>query len=206
MEANVKRVLHRLHARAEMSEAELWQAAYELLNPDDPFTHNQAMMDIGAMICTIKQPECSLCPLSAQCLGKMSPEDYPQKKQKKSIAERHYIIVIPKDSAGRLYLSPRNTRFLGGLYHFPEYRYDDALPEAVLFENSVLALDDMNYLGSIAHAYSHFKLLAKAYLLQLDEQKYGQHWHSPNAVTGLSISRTEVKALALLKSHEAFTV
>lgn len=56
MEANVKRILCRIFALEKPSEAELWQRATELLDTHNPFDYNQAMMDIGAGVCTPDAP------------------------------------------------------------------------------------------------------------------------------------------------------
>src|SRR5690606_24331251 len=117
MEANVKRVLHRVFALPQASEKQLWQYAEELLDSSDPFTHNQAMMDIGAMVCTKANPQCLVCPLRTLCKGKENPSSYPAKKARHAIPVRKKNIVV-FSSGGYFYVSQRESRFLNGLYGF----------------------------------------------------------------------------------------
>jgi A/G-specific adenine glycosylase len=84
LEANVKRIIARVFALTQPNDAELWAGAEALLNRDEPFNYNQAMMDIGALICTPKNPNCNACPASSICKGKIAPEKYPTPKTKKA--------------------------------------------------------------------------------------------------------------------------
>jgi len=69
MEANVKRILCRLHKLESPTDKTLWEIAYQMVDRENPFDYNQAMMDIGATLCTVKAPECERCPLSDICQG-----------------------------------------------------------------------------------------------------------------------------------------
>lgn len=60
---------------------ELEQKAQELLNLNDAFNHNQALLDIGALICISKNPKCGVCPLCDFCQGKIHPKLYPRAKK-----------------------------------------------------------------------------------------------------------------------------
>src|SRR5690606_2020682 len=119
-EANVKRVLCRAFAIEAPQEKELWELAFHLLDADAPFNYNQAMMDVGATVCTKRSPACGLCPLSFFCKGKEAPEAYPAKVQKKATPERFAHLLVIEDGEGKLYLPRRETRFLQGLRHFVE--------------------------------------------------------------------------------------
>ena len=77
MEANVKRILFRVFALAQADEKLLWEKAERLLDRHNAFDYNQAMMDIGAMVCTKRNPHCSICPLNAICAGKNLTRDLP---------------------------------------------------------------------------------------------------------------------------------
>ncbi len=195
MEANVKRVLHRLSARERMSGRELWDMASELVNPDDPFTHNQAMMDIGALVCTPRAPRCSLCPLSSFCRGNAAPERYPAPKRKKPVPIRERILLIAEDTQERIYLVPRTSRFLGGLYGLPDY---DSTQPVLGFDGTPLNPDQLTLLGRVTHTYSHFRLVATVLHHKARHQITPQHWHTRTEIAALPLSRADHKALALL--------
>jgi A/G-specific adenine glycosylase len=108
MEANVKRAICRIFALTRPSEAELWEKAVLLLDKCHSFDYNQAMMDIGATICTKRAPKCAQCPASKICKGKDSPEAYPTAIAKKarlcakSISSCRTVMVniLPLPAAG----------------------------------------------------------------------------------------------------------
>ncbi len=118
LEANVKRVVARIFAREK--DNDLWQEAATLLNRKTPFDYNQAMMDLGSMICTPKAPLCGECPANIICNGKTAPELYPARKVKKASPTRQVTIMVMEDAAGKLFLEARKDALLGGLYGFPQ--------------------------------------------------------------------------------------
>ncbi len=147
MEANVRRILARLYALERPTEKKLWELAYDLVDKENPFEYNQAMMDIGAMLCTPKAPKCDLCPLQKICRGKNDPERYPQKR-KKTVPTKSVTVLLYKQGE-KLGLYKRDGKFLHGLWGFPEC---DAPP------------DSAHLIGSVTHAYTHFKLSCDIYV------------------------------------------
>jgi len=142
LDANVKRVLCRYFALGVKDEKVLWEKAWKLLHVKHPYEHNQAMMDIGAMICTPKNPRCDECPMSFTCKGKNAPENYPKavKKAKVPTKKRFALVVFQE---GKLGLIQRKERLLHGLWGFVQI---DEKPS------------NAKSLGKVAHTYSHFKL------------------------------------------------
>lgn len=197
MEANVKRILHRLAARERMSDAELWEMAGALVDTDDPFTHNQAMMDVGALICTPRAPRCGECPLAPACAGKNAPERYPARKAKKATPVRKRLLLIARDPEGRLYLKPRESAFLGGLYGFPEF---DTKERDIVFLRRTISREWLVLLGGIEQIYSHFRLSAEVFLLQRTIPRRTKYWHAPEKIREMALSRADHKALALYLS------
>ncbi len=182
LDANVKRILYRVFARKEAKEKELWELAYMLFDEEHPYDYNQAMMDLGSMLCTQRAPHCDQCPFETICKGKTDPLAYPQKKAKKSIPVRTKKIVIHQID-GKLALRQRETRFLHGLWGFSEYDAD----EEIAFSRK---------LGSIVHVYSHFRLEAEVYLHHAKVQEH--EWFRPEEIEGLALSGADHKALALV--------
>ncbi len=187
MEANVKRVISRLFALATPSDAELWMHAEALLNRNAPFDYNQAMMDLGAMVCTVKTPNCAACPAAFFCAGKASPEMYPAKKIAKKIPTRRVVIVVQRDSKGRYLLEQRDNALLGGLYGFAQH---DAAPKGA------------KKIGVITHVYSHFRLQGEVVLLRAPVKQSNQ-WYSLHDIEKLPLSKLDHKVLALLATTAA---
>ena len=197
MEANVKRILHRLAARDRMSDTELWEMAAALLNADDPFTHNQAMMDVGALVCTPRAPRCGQCPLASACAGKDAPEHYPARKARKATPVRKRLLLIARDPEGRLYLKPRESAFLGGLYGFPEFGVEE---RDIVFLRRTISRKELVLLGGIEQTYSHFRLSAEVFMLRRTMTQHTKHWHMPEEIREMALSRADHKALALYLS------
>jgi A/G-specific adenine glycosylase len=193
MEANVKRVIHRVTASTTLTDSQLWEIANAWVDKADPFTYNQAMMDIGATICTPRTPQCLLCPLSNICKGKDDPLLYPSPKAKKITPVRHADIIVAL-SEGRYYLSPRTSQFLGGLYGFPEYSENIKLEGYAMPSPTTLPL-----LGHITQTYSHFQLHADIYLWHFPHAQRGNSWYDITEITALPLSRADSKVLALLR-------
>ena len=193
MEANLKRVLCRIFALSVPNDAQLWEHAHSLLDSDEPFDYNQAMMDIGAMVCIKRAPDCPACPANNICAGKASPESYPAPKAKKVERIRKKRIVVFTNSKGQVYATARKTRFLGGLYHFVELAEDTK--EAALGTKHY-KLTSAAHIGDIRQVYSHFTLEAEIYLIRAEGS--GSNWHGGNALSSLPFSAAEQKILQLL--------
>jgi A/G-specific adenine glycosylase len=209
LEANVKRVVARIFAIETPADVELWAAAERLLDRAEPFDYNQAMMDVGAMVCTPKRPACAICPANAICAGKAEPERYPAKKARKIVPTREVRLVMAEDARGRLYLEQRQDRLLGGLYGFPQVPLNVIASEARQSSLTTkteprieaglprFARNDGERWGTATHTYSHFKLVAEVVVVQ--------NWQATNR--GGFFTRAEIEALPLSKiDHKALAV
>lgn len=193
MEANLKRVLCRIFALEAPTEATLWEKAALLLDAQNPFDYNQAMMDLGAMICTPEAPQCLLCPASEICLGKTAPKQFSPKKTANTIPTRRQKIVVFRDAEGRIAITPREGKFLHGLWQFAEY---PAEATEAYHENIAYPFTAMQKLGEVSHAYTHFRLEAEVYLQNIAYPLSGK---TVAEIEKLPLSRIEVKILKLLK-------
>lgn len=187
MEANVKRILCRIFAIKTPSEKELWEKAALLLNAADPFDYNQAMMDLGAMICTVADPQCASCPAAGICQGKKTPDAFPEKKRKKAVPVRHRHIIVKLDADGKIEATPRSSRFLHGMYHFTE---EEQRPEP-----------PATHIGSIEQKYSHFTLKAELYLLSSPRRRGSNRYYSLEELHALPMSMAEKKILRILMGN-----
>jgi len=179
MEANVKRILCRLHKLTTPSDAQLWELAYAMVDKENPFDYNQAMMDIGATLCKVKDPDCLVCPLSPICQGKEDATCYPTKKKRVvPTREEHIMISVYND---KLSLSQRDGKFLHGLWGF---------------DSIEVPLCASEYLGEVTHAYTHFKLTCKVYVYhELDKTQ--ERYFSIEEIRKLAISKVDEKIIKL---------
>jgi A/G-specific adenine glycosylase len=184
LDANVKRILYRFFALSQATEKLLWEHAYELFDTERPFDYNQAMMDIGSLICTARKPQCDICPFTAQCQGKHDPAAYPKKKVKKAIPVRFRQIVVFAHQ-GRFALQQRTGKFLGGLWGFDEFESGASIPSG-------------NILGRVQQTYSHFRLDAEVTLVHryVDDHT----WFTLEDMKSLALSKADHKIVILLRN------
>ncbi len=160
LDGNVARVIARIGAiHGDLREGARWQAlqaaADELLDPEAPSDWNQAMMELGAMICTPKSPQCLLCPVAEFCRARQLglTEVIPEKRKKRATEEVELAAAVFIDKQGRaLLLPPPETDrdhvtqnevrpLISKMWHFPMIAVKhDAARELVTFLKSFGAL------------------------------------------------------------------
>jgi len=160
VDGNVRRVLARVHALENPKESELWKRAAAWMPEEDPGTWNQALMELGARVCTPKAPRCTECPLAEVCRGREAPERYPRPRSRKSQEWRLFALVA-KGPKGYL-LVRRTAGPWSGLYT-PPLGED---PGTLLAEHG---LSRAQVLGEVRHALSHRRIRAQVLLARLAE-------------------------------------
>ena len=183
MEANVKRILCRLHKLQTPSEKVLWEHAYAMVDKDNPFDYNQAMMDIGATVCLPKNPKCESCPLVSICKGKDDPTLYPIKK-KRTVPVREEMILV-NTYEDKLSLSKREGKFLHGLWGFESVSVPPCAAE---------------FIGEVSHTYTHFKLICKVYLY-FENTPDQTDYFTPQEINRLAISKVDEKIKNLISKY-----
>ena len=187
MEANVKRILCRIFAHKTPEDKVLQADALALLDVKKPFDYNQAMMDIGAMVCTPKAPDCKCCPLRQICKAYAENDfAYPEKKSKQvPIREERWLV---RSSHDKLFLQQRKGKFLQGLWGFEKLEEGE---------------DRGVYIGEVKQSYTHFKLRAEIYHDSVKEEDAG--FFTLLEIAALALSGVDKKVLNLLKKKEIFT-
>ena len=173
LDGNVKRVLSRYFAvngwpGEKKTEDRLWQLTGEVTPNAQVADFNQAMMDLGAMVCTRSKPKCSLCPLQSNCRANAEQkwQAYPGKKPKKALPEREsYFLLLEKD--GKVALEQReNAGLWGGLYCFPQFADKQELL-AYLASNGIQQYQEW---AAFRHTFSHFHLDIYPIYARFDDQ------------------------------------
>lgn len=176
LDGNLKRVYARLFDIAEpidSSEGEknLWKMAKDNLPEGKAGDFNQALMDLGALICIPKKPRCLICPLTKECqaLANGTQELRPVKKPKKDVPHYSHAagVIITR---GRVLLAHRPSKgLLGGMWEFPNGRVDDPAKELtkVLREGYSLKVRKKEALDLVRHAYTHFKVTVHVFWCSL---------------------------------------
>lgn len=162
LDGNVKRVLTRVlgfdgDLASSAQEKQLWALARDVLPAAaDMPTYTQGVMDLGATLCTTRQPRCETCPLSDMCVAKAqgTPQAYPVKTRKlKRSAESHWLLCAV-NALGEVWLSQRPTPGVwAGLYCFEMFASMAQL-ESALLEAGGLA-QDLEVREPIKHVLTH---------------------------------------------------
>lgn len=170
VDGNVKRVLARLFGMQEpvnqsSSKKIFQQAAADLLNAQKPGIFNQAIMELGAIVCRPRNPLCQTCPVQTWCLayqtGRIS--EFPG-KLKKQAAPQYQIAVGVVFKNGRVLITRRKPEgLLGGLWEFPGGKIKksekaEAACVREIKEEVNLAVKIDSHLCRVKHAYTHFKI------------------------------------------------
>lgn len=128
LDGNVKRVLAR-HQTIDgwpgqsKTSKQLWALAEQYTPKERIADYTQAIMDLGATLCTRTKPQCHHCPLSDDCMALTAgnPTDYPGKKPKKPQPVRECLFLIIRNAKGEVLLEQRPANGLwGGLWVFPQ--------------------------------------------------------------------------------------
>ncbi len=115
VDGNVERVLQRLHGQAQGKQA-AWQQADILLDRARPGDFNQAMMELGATICTPRAPQCLLCPLNPFCKSRGAEHPQPQAARKRKAI---VYALARKNSSVLLVQRPADASLMAGMWELP---------------------------------------------------------------------------------------
>lgn len=153
--------------------------ADDALSKNRPGDFNQAVMELGATICTPDQPSCIKCPVSASCTAyhNGTVHKLPFKSKAKKVPHHTIGVGIPVDEEGKLLIAQRpEEAMLGGLWEFPGGKKEkrESLRDTVareLHEELDVVVDVLDKVLTVKHAYSHFKITLHAYLCSIQSGK-----------------------------------
>lgn len=172
MDGNVERVVSRLYAISTPLPAgkPLMKQKVALLTPADrPGDFAQAMMDLGATICTPKRPACALCPFNNACeaLASHDPEHFPVKAAKKEKPVRQGAAFVAVNGDGEIYLRRRiASGLLGGMTEVPTTGWTARINGETGTDAAPFPAD-WQAAGTVTHVFTHFELRLSIYRAQV---------------------------------------
>ena len=183
LDGNLRRVFSRLFDVSEPADSPagekiLWRLAREHLPEGQAGDYNQALMDLGATICSPKNPGCQICPFVEFCAARLNgvQELRPVLKPKKETP--HYIHVagvivgrMDNPAHAQVLLAKRPSKgLLGGMWEFPNGRVGGEPAgglEPALDTGYNLKVKRGQALGVVRHAYTHFRVTVHVYCCEL---------------------------------------
>ncbi len=170
VDGNVKRVISRLlQIDTPVNKSSSYKRFYgimkALIDPTQPGVFNQAMMELGALVCKPRQPLCTRCPLSNDCRSYRAHTvaDYPKREPSRPTPEYRVAVGVVRKNGNILITRRKSKGLLGGLWEFPggKIRFDET-PETAcvreIKEEVNLTVNIDSFLTRVKHAYTHFKI------------------------------------------------
>jgi len=206
MDGNVKRVLTRFHAiegwpGTSKVEKQLWEIAEDNTPPKRTGHYTQAMMDLGATLCTRSKPACGVCPLQPECkayaLGTPTAFPHSKPKKEKPVKSARFLMILNKDNELLLEQRPQ-TGISGGLYCVPE-EDKTSVPDFIIKEEW----------PAFRHTFSHYHLDIQPLLCQLTEKGAGimeqdrQLWYNMQHELTVGTAAPMITLIDALKRHLA---
>lgn len=180
VDGNVERVLSRLRAvegdpKSSANQKRYWSMAAQLVDRDAPGDFNQAVMELGATVCTPQRPACEVCPLRRHCRGFDSgePGNYPgvaRRSRQKPVSVATAVVVRRSgDKPQFLLLKRPPDGLLGGLWEFPSFELEDDSPAGVELDHHLAEIGlgegtnaERSLLGEVVHHFSHIRMTIRA--------------------------------------------
>jgi A/G-specific adenine glycosylase len=211
LDGNVKRVLARFHAvqgwPGEKKVADtLWSMADSHTPRHRVADYTQAIMDLGATVCTRSSPNCSACPLRHHCQAHsmQTVKAFPQSKPRKALPVKEVYLLAMRDTvSGKILLQQRPpTGLWGGLWCFPE-AYSVRQASRLCQELCGHPSDTRKTLNSWRHTFSHFHLDIRPILFDVCKKtgrKSGQRWVTHRESSQLGLAAPTTRLLALIET------
>jgi A/G-specific adenine glycosylase len=182
VDGNIRRVIARLFdvsvpARSTQGEKQIQKLTQAYLPLGRAGDYNQALMDLGALICTPKKPDCTSCPIAVECsaLQLGLQEERPVRMPRKKVPHLTVTAAIIRQD-GLVLLAQRPPKgLLGGLWEFPGGTLEEDDPDLraclqrEIREELGVEIDVDEPFGQYEHAYTHFKITLHAFLCRLTE-------------------------------------
>jgi A/G-specific adenine glycosylase len=189
VDGNVARVLSRLFAIREpplMREA--WRRAEQLVAlAKSPRDFNQGLMEIGALICTPRKPQCAICPLRAECATRS--DALPLPKAKPRTRELHIPLYFVTDRAGRVLMRRECGRLMTSMFHLPH-------GTTSLFAAPPLKVDRPKSLGAFRHTVTNRRITFEVFAAR-GSKRAGYDWIDPATLSAIPHPSYVRKALRI---------
>ncbi len=212
LDGNVKRVLARYHAVAGWPGQasvlrDLWALAERHTPRERVAQYTQAVMDLGATVCTRSGPSCAACPVNRRCAARLAgvQEELPARRPRARRRQRCVSVLLIRDAERRVLLERRpETGIWGGLFSLPELTEDDDVHRWCdrYLGTGVLSHEP---LAPIQHAFTHFDLRLEPVVLELRGVPRGVMdggewlWYKPPRELNVGVAAPIAKLLGSLR-------
>ncbi len=220
LDGNLRRVLSRwydLDTRKDRVYREHGEHLLRMVPPDQVGNFVQALMDLGATVCTPQKPACERCPVKEACRahrrGTVALRPPPRTRRK--VPHVRVAVVLVRRGLHVLVGRRKAHRMLGGLWELPGGKVregetpEEAARREILEETGIQDLQDLRYHGNVRHVYTHLSVELHAFSARTDEdvrwvgEAEELRWVLPEALHRLTLPRGTRKVLDLILQEEA---
>jgi A/G-specific adenine glycosylase len=220
VDGNVKRVLARIFedstpVNGSTAHKLFSRLADILIDPTSPGRYNQALMEVGALVCRPANPRCDQCPVIAFCRAYRhgSVDDYPRRNQRKPVPEMRIAVGVIRRNGRVLITQRRPDGLLGGLWEFPGGKMKpgetaEAACRREITEEVGLDIRVDSHLTQVRHAYTHFKIVMDVFLCDYIKGTVQLHgpvdhcWIDMADIDRYPIPKANLKFISKLKNPE----
>jgi A/G-specific adenine glycosylase len=206
VDGNVKRVLSRVLNNAAPSAKRLRDVAAALVPAERPGDFNQALMELGARVCTPRTPRCSACPIRGDCRAHAAGTQL--QRPRRTVGKRLPVIdvstAIIVDPLDRLLIVRRgDTGLLARLWNFPGIASSAGSLQTLLQQLSVAGTHAVREIGTIEHTFSHRRERYTCFLMRVPfvPAIYGQHAWITGDTAGYALPRAQQRIHAMIREE-----
>lgn len=208
VDGNVTRVIARFLSLKENTckqavKKKIQKGADALLDSEEPWISSEALIELGATICTPK-PACEICPLEKNCLGKLIAETLPIKNPRKKVISIKRAVVILKSNGKILLQKGEAGKVMADLYEFPYFEMGSELWTRKKIVESIqktfsLEVKKMEKLKGVTHTFTRYKAELFPFRFEVDEplEIEGYQWIDENGIENLPFSSGHRRLLKL---------
>ena len=211
LDGNIRRVLARtfdlrLPARSPEGERQLWALAEQHLPAGKAGDYNQALMDLGALICTPRQPNCEICPLAEFCQARaLGVQSERPIRTPRRVQPHHTVAAAIIQRGDKVLIARRPVNgLLGGMWEFPGGKVEPGEDLVNCLRREIgeeldASITVERHFGEYKHAYTHFKVTLHAFCCQLAPnsgeprpvEADGLVWVQPNALANYPMGKID---------------
>ncbi|NOZ12512.1 MAG: A/G-specific adenine glycosylase [Acidobacteria bacterium] len=218
VDGNVLRAVCRIFAlKDDISRPSAKKKVAALLTKQIPETQpgdfNEALMELGATVCTPKSPRCTRCPLAKLCMAKQAGivSELPVKTPKAPVPEFRVVVAVIRNENGQILIQKRpENGLLGGLWEFPGGKVEKGEAPAAALERECreelgVKVKTGREIATIRHAYTHFKILLTAFHCRIEEgtvqSRLPLKWAEMEEIDTLPFPKANHKIFPYLRGH-----
>jgi A/G-specific adenine glycosylase len=212
LDGNVIRVLTRIFGIAEkpkerQTNERLWELAEELVHHASRITHhsslacsnlNQSLMELGALICTPRSPQCLICPVKKRCVAfaEKRTEELPNLGKREAATARQFIAFVVERN-GRFLVRQRPAGVVNAhLWEFPNAETADTKSAARVIFKHIFGIEPMEIqpLGTVKHAITRYRITLEAFAVSAETM--------PKQIAGVWKTPAQLELLAFTSAHK----